>query len=123
MERPQPELKKAARSAPFGQGDDVVQLFGAGFKKAADVTRGLPNALLVLDQGDADIAFARSPKPVAWRNRRPRPSRPAGFEKSTLPRVAKRLGIGAQANMEARGGGTSQPARPKDSTSTSRRRL
>jgi hypothetical protein len=44
-------------------------------------------------------------------------------ENSTLPRVWNGSGIGAQANMEARGDGIIQPARAKDSTSTSRRRL
>ena len=34
-----------------------MQLFGAGFKKAADVAGGLTDALLVLDQRDADIAL------------------------------------------------------------------
>src|SRR6267143_3395998 len=45
------------------------------------------------------------------------------LENSTLPSTWNGSGIGAHANIEARGGGTGQPARPKESTSTSRRRL
>ena len=37
------------------------------------------------------------------------------------PRSRNGSGIGAQANIDACGGGMSQPARPKHSTSTSRR--
>ena len=51
----------------------------------------------------------RPSPPAAWRTRRAERSNGSG--------------IGAQANIEARGGGTCQPARPKLSTSTSRRRL
>ena len=45
------------------------------------------------------------------------------LENSIAPRLWKRSGIGAQANIEACGTGISQPARPKHSTSTSRRLL
>jgi hypothetical protein len=45
------------------------------------------------------------------------------LENSTLPRLLNGSGIGDQANIEARGDGTSQPARLKLSTSTSRRFL
>ena len=38
-----------------------------------------------------------------------------------LPISRKASGSGAQANIEALGGGMSQPARPNDSTSVSRR--
>src|SRR3954467_1086202 len=38
--------------APRRERDDVVQLFEPGIKEAADVARGLPDALLVLDQRD-----------------------------------------------------------------------
>src|SRR5215470_925313 len=51
--------------APLGQGDDVVQLFGTGFKKAADVARGLPDALLVLYQRDPYVSFAIFAEPAA----------------------------------------------------------
>src|SRR5215212_4051766 len=46
------------RSAPRGEWDDVVQLFKSGIKEPADVARRLPNALLVLHQRDAHVAFA-----------------------------------------------------------------
>src|SRR4029079_13954897 len=64
----------------------------------------------------------RSPKPV------PGDTATSAFstrslENSTLPRPLNGSGIGDQANIEAAGGGTSHPARPKLSTSTSRRRL
>src|SRR3974390_1524875 len=38
------------------QRNDVVQQFRAGFKKAPDIAGGLPNALLVFHERDADIA-------------------------------------------------------------------
>ena len=42
---------------------------GADFKKAADVARGLPDALLVLDQRDADKALAALAEAGARRHR------------------------------------------------------
>ena len=58
---------RAAQLAPLGEGEDVVQLFRAGFKKAPDVAGRLPNALLVFDQRDADVAFAMFAKTSAGR--------------------------------------------------------
>src|SRR5215470_12420083 len=55
MERPERSGKNA--SATGRQGHDVVQLFRRRFKEAADVAGGLADALLVLDQRDADKAF------------------------------------------------------------------
>src|SRR5262249_22149081 len=60
---------KRSLLAPLGQGDDVVQLFGTGFKKAADIARGLADALLVLDQRDAYVSFAKFAEPAAGRHR------------------------------------------------------
>src|SRR5215470_3826427 len=45
-------------SAALGERHNVVQLFRTSFKKAANVAGGLANALLVLDQRDANEAFA-----------------------------------------------------------------
>src|SRR5882672_12357741 len=47
----------AGDSAARGEGDDVVQLFRAGFKEPAQIAGGLADTLLVLDQGDAHEAF------------------------------------------------------------------
>src|SRR6266478_3556982 len=58
-----------SRSTPPRQRDDVVQLFGAGFKEATQVAGGLADALLILDQGDAHKAFAVLAKPDARRYR------------------------------------------------------
>src|SRR5262249_23333947 len=58
-----------ARSAPRRQGHDVVQLFDAALEEAADVARGLADALLVLNQRDADEAFAVLAEPHAGRDR------------------------------------------------------
>src|SRR5437879_3338868 len=60
---------KCPRSAAFGERQDVVQLFRAGFKKAPDVAGGLADALLVLDQRDADISFAVFAEADAGRDR------------------------------------------------------
>src|ERR1700730_8187181 len=45
------------RSAAFGKRNDVVQLFRRAFKEAPDITRGLTDALLVLDQRDPHVSF------------------------------------------------------------------
>ena len=47
----------------------------------------------------------------------------SSVENSRLPSGSNADGIGAQANIDARGAGIGQPARPNDSTRTSRRRL
>jgi hypothetical protein len=57
------------RSTPPRKRDDVVQLFGTGFKEPTQVAGGLANALFVLDQGDSYKAFAVLAKPDARRNR------------------------------------------------------
>src|SRR4029079_16435973 len=64
----------------------------------------------------------RSPKPVPGDTATSAFST-SSLENSTLSRLLNGSGIGDQANIEALGGGTSHPARPKLSTSTSRRRL
>src|SRR5215831_5817272 len=57
------------RSTPPRKRDDVVQLFGTGFKEATQVAGGLADPLLILDQGDAHKAFAVLAKPDPRRNR------------------------------------------------------
>jgi pimeloyl-ACP methyl ester carboxylesterase len=84
--------------------------------------RRLAQALLILDQREADEAFAFLAEADAGRDR------DMGFGQQALgefhaAEVAEGSGIGAQANMLAIGTGMSQPARPKQSTSTSRRFL
>src|SRR5438270_604614 len=56
------EVASELESAPFGQGKDVVQLFRRAFKKAANVARGLPNALLILHQSNTHVSFAVFPE-------------------------------------------------------------
>ena len=113
-----------------------MQLFRAGFKESAQAAGGLNH----IDQGllclgpfaGLEAAVGIDPE-IACRQQG------GGFleqgetatsafsinkvENSTVSRVRNASGNGAQANIEARGAGTSQPARPKLSTSTSRRRL
>src|SRR6185369_2371048 len=62
----------------------------------------------------------RSPKPVPGETATSAFST-SSFENSTLPMSRNGSGIGDQANIDAVGGGTSQPARLKLSTITSRR--
>ena len=112
------ELPSAAR----GERDDVMQLFRRAFKKTPHVARGLADALLVLNQRDAHIAFAALAEPGPGETATSAFST-RSLENSTLPSVWKGSGIGDQANIDARGDGICQPARPKLSTSTSRRRL
>src|SRR3989442_3875191 len=65
MERPERDAALAAGR----EGDDVVQLFRRRFKEAADVARRLADALLVLDQRDAHIAFPMLAECHAGRDR------------------------------------------------------
>ena len=97
-------------------------MFRRSGKKALDVARRLADALLVFDQRDTDVALAVFAEADARRHGDIGllDQQLGEFELTQLPEL---LGIGAQANIEAGGGGTSQPARPKLSTSTSRRRL
>src|SRR6266436_10222982 len=62
-------LRRNGYLAPLGQGDDVVQLFRTRFKKAADIARGLTDALLVLHQRDAHVSFAVFAEADARRHR------------------------------------------------------
>ena len=50
--------KRRAPSAARDERNDVVQRLRAAFEEAADVARGLADALLVLDQRDADMIVA-----------------------------------------------------------------
>src|SRR5882724_7514683 len=63
--------RKSLRSAAFGKRNDVVQLFRRAFKEAPDIAGGLPDALLVLDQGDPHVAFAIFAETDARRDRHP----------------------------------------------------
>src|SRR5665213_803180 len=56
-------------SAPRGERDDVVKLFRPGLQEAADIARGLADALLVLDQRDANEPFAIFAETDAGRDR------------------------------------------------------
>jgi len=99
-----------------------VQLFNAGIKKTADVAGRLTDALLVLDQRDAHEPLAVLAKCNARRHRH------LGLLDQQLgefqaAQFGNASGNGAQANIEAAGGGTGNPARPKLSTSASRRFL
>src|SRR5260370_504344 len=62
--------EQSGASAPRGEGNHVVQLFDAGFKETADVARGLADALLVLDQRDANEALAVLAEGDAGRDRK-----------------------------------------------------
>src|SRR6185312_16750463 len=57
-------------SAPGGERNDVVQFFNAGLEEAADIARGLADALLVLDQRDTHEALAEFAKADARRHRK-----------------------------------------------------
>ena len=112
----------AEGSAPgAGHGDDVVQRFVRRIKKAPEVAAGLADPLLVLDEGNPDKAVAMFAETDA------RGDRHIGLLDQELgefkrAEAANFSGIGAQANIDALGGGIVQPARPKLSTSASRRR-
>ena len=106
--------RSVQRSAALGERHDVVQLFRRGFKKAPDVAGGLADALLVLDQRDAHEALAVLAEADAGRDRDLGLLDQQRRELDAAER-SERLGIGAQANIEARGGGIAQPARPNDS--------
>src|SRR5215213_3216141 len=67
MRRPNGQMRRG--SAPRREGDHVVQLFKAGIKKTADVARGLTDALLILHQRDAHVAFAVLAERNAGRHR------------------------------------------------------
>src|SRR5262244_408463 len=56
-------------SAALGERHNVVQLFRTSFKKAANIAGGLANALFVLDQRDANEAFAALAKAGPRRHR------------------------------------------------------
>src|SRR5471030_723767 len=55
--------------APGGERDDVVKVFRRGFKEAADIARGLADALFVLHQRDAHEALAVFAEADAGRDR------------------------------------------------------
>ena len=116
------EMKKPAevRLPPVGERNHVVQRFKAAFKEAAHAARGLADPLLVFHHGDADIALAVLAEGHAGRYHHARFLDHQGRELHAAD-VANAFGSGAQANIEACGGGMSHPARPKDSTSASRR--
>ena len=99
-----------------------MQLLRAGLKKPAQVAGGLPDTLLVLDQRDPHEALPVLAEADARRDREfgLLDEQRREFDAPERPEAG---GSGVQANIEARGAGISQPARPKLSTSTSRRRL
>ena len=119
-ERPHVERR---RSAPRGERNDVVQFFRRRFQGTGGCC-GRPAGCAARSR---PARCAHSPRRARRSRRRatprPRPSRPAAWRTRRCRASRNGSGIGAQANIEAAGGGTSQPARPKLSTSTSRRRL
>ncbi len=54
--------------APGGERNDVVEFIDSRFQKTTDVARGLPDALLILDQRDANILVAMLAEADARRN-------------------------------------------------------
>ena len=99
-----------------------MQLLRRSLEKTANIACGLADALFVFDHGDAHIAFAMFAEADTGRHG------DVGLLDQQLGELdaaerANGSGIGDQANIEARGAGTCQPARPKLSTSTSRRFL
>ena len=93
-----------------------------GVEELTDAPCGLADALFVLDKGDADefVAVLAEPMPGATATSA---FSTRSLENSRLPRGRNFSGIRTQANIEAVGGGMTQPALPKESISTSRRRL
>src|ERR1700694_1367640 len=57
-----PAIQRSSRCATglaaLSEGKNVVQLLRTGFKKPADIAGRLPNALLVFDVRDAQVAFS-----------------------------------------------------------------
>ncbi len=86
------------------------------------VPRGLADAVLVLDESDADEAFTILAEAQAGRYRDARflDEQLSEFDRSEIAERAG--GSGAHANMVAGGGGIDQPARSNVSTRQSRRR-
>src|ERR1041385_4816823 len=62
-------MTRTRRSACRRERNDVVQLLGGGFEEAADIARGLADALLILHQRDAHMAFAIFAEADAGRHR------------------------------------------------------
>ena len=99
--------------APLGQGKHVVQLSGPVSRK-----RLMLRAACRMRCSFSTSAIRTKPSPCSPK---PMPGETAtsafstsSVENSTLPRPGKLPGMGVHANIEARGGGMSQPARPKD---------
>ena len=103
-----------------GERHHIVGLFGAGRQEALDVARRLPDPVLVLDQRDAHMVVAMLAEADARRHRHVGvlDQKLGEFERAEMLNGS---GIGAQANIDAAGAGTIQPARLKASTMTSRR--
>jgi len=101
-----------------------VQRFDAAFKEAAHTARGPGGCVCsFFHHGDAGHSPRHAPP-----NATPGETTTPDFStikvaNCMLPTSRKALGRGAQANIEAAGGGISHPARPNDSipTSASRR--
>src|SRR3984893_18080579 len=57
-----PAIQRSSRCATglaaLSEGKNVVQLLRTGFKKPANIAGRLPDALLVLDERDAQVAFS-----------------------------------------------------------------
>ena len=111
------------RLAPRGERDDVVQLFRRRFQGNGGCC-ARPGGCAARSR---PARCAQSPR-RARRSRcpatpRPRPSRPAAWRIRRCRASGTAPGSAPRRTSRRAGGGTCQPARPKLSTSTSRRRL
>ena len=103
---------------------DAAQVVdGAPAGSTADVAHRLADAVLVLDQGDADMAVAILAEADARATPRPWPPSAAAWRSASEPSSAKRLGHRRPGEHRGVGAGTSQPAAARPSISTSRRSL
>ncbi len=93
----------------------------SGFEHAPDPAHGLADAVLVLDEREADEALAARRRSPSRGTRRPVASRARCSANASEPIDANRSGTGAQANIVPRGFGNDQPARSRPSQSASRR--
>ena len=94
---------------------------GPGLQHAPDPAHGLADAVLVLDEREADEALAARAEARPRGRRRPCPRVRGARRRRASPSPRTAPGTGAHANIVPRGFGNDQPARSRPSQSASRR--